>query len=161
MDIYKPKNKNIFIYINNIDYIIASISLFLMTIVALLAIFYRFILNDPLIWSDEFIKLLFAWFCFTSMSVIAKLSRHLRVDIIDNIVGNKPKIILRMFGNIFVLGTAILLLFYGIALCVSQFDNQFASIPISRVWSFASLPFGSILMSIQLIKLILEDYKNI
>ena len=104
MDIYKLIYKIIIIYVNNIDYIIASISLFLMTIIALLAIFYRFILNDPLIWSDECIKLLFAWFCFTSMSVIAKLSRHLRVDIIDNIVGNKLKIFLRMFGNIFVLG---------------------------------------------------------
>ena len=95
------------------------------------------------------------------MSVIAKLSRHLRVDIIDNIVGNKLKIFLRMFGNIFVLGTAVLLLFYGIGLCVSQFDNQFASMPISRAWSFAALPFGSFLMAIQLIKLIFEDYKNI
>ena len=161
MDIYKLKYKYIIKLVNKTDYIIASISLFLMTIVALLAIFYRFILNDPLIWSDEFIKLLFAWFCFTSMSVIAKLSRHLRVDIIDNIVGNKLKIFLRMFGNIFVLGTAVLLLFYGIGLCVSQFDNQFASMPISRAWSFAALPFGSFLMAIQLIKLIFEDYKNI
>ena len=161
MDIYKLKYKYIIKLVNKTDYIIASISLFLMTIVALLAIFYRFILNDPLIWSDEFIKLLFAWFCFTSMSVIAKLSRHLRVDIIDNIVGNKLKIFLRMFGNIFVLGTAVLLLFYGIGLCFSQFDNQFASMPISRAWSFAALPFGSFLMAIQLIKLIFEDYKNI
>ena len=161
MDIYKLKYKYIIKLVNKTDYIIASISLFLMTIVALLAIFYRFILNDPLIWSDEFIKLLFAWFCFTSMSVIAKLSRHLRVDIIDNIVGSKPKIFLRMFGNIFVLCTAILLLFYGIGLCFSQFDNQFASMPISRAWSFAALPFGSFLMAIQLIKLIFEDYKNI
>ncbi len=141
----------------DIDFHLASAALIVMTFIALLAVVFRFVLNDPFIWSDEAVKLVFAWFCFAGMSVIAKHTMHLRVDIVDHLVGPKLKTLLRLFGNLFVLGTAVLLLVTGAQLCFSQAGNQFASMPISRAWSFAALPVGALLMAFRLFPILRND----
>ena len=141
----------------NFDSLLASAALIVMTAIALTAVFFRFVLNDPFIWSDEAIKLVFAWFCFAGMSVIARRSMHLRVDVIDHLVGPRAKTMLRLFANLFVLGTAGLLFVTGVQLCFTQAGNQFASMPISRAWSFAALPIGALLMAQRVVVLVRAD----
>ena len=141
----------------NFDSLLASAALIVMTAIALTAVFFRFVLNDPFIWSDEAVKLVFAWFCFAGMSVIARRSMHLRVDVIDHLVGPRAKTILRLFANLFVLGTAGLLFVTGVQLCFTQAGNQFASMPISRAWSFAALPIGALLMAQRVVVLVRAD----
>lgn len=147
-------------FIGELDFLLASVSLLAMTIVALVAVFYRFILVNPLIWSDEAVKLIFAWFCFSGMSVVAKYTRHLRVDIIDHFAGPRLGTVFRLFANTFVLGTTVLLFVYGIGLCITQAGNQFASMPISRAWSFSALPVGAVLVGYQLIGLLRADIRT-
>ena len=141
----------------NFDALLASAALIAMTLIALTAVVFRFVLNDPFIWSDEAVKLVFAWFCFAGMSVIARHSMHLRVDVIDHLVGPRLKTSLRLFANLFVLGTAGLLFVTGIQLCISQAGNQFASMPISRAWSFAALPVGALFMAHRVLALVRAD----
>lgn len=139
------------------DALLASAALIVMTVIALTAVVFRFVLNDPFIWSDEAVKLVFAWFCFAGMSVIARRSMHLRVDVIDHFVGPRMKTGLRLFANLFVLGTAGLLFVTGVQLCITQAGNQFASMPISRAWSFAALPVGALLMAQRVLVLVRAD----
>ena len=148
-------------HIGKLDSFLASASLIVMTAVAIAGVFYRYVLNDPLIWSDEVIKLFFAWFCFTGMSVIARHGQHLRMDLISHFLPERLQVSLRLFGNLFVFGTALLLLGYGIKLCVSQVGNSFASIPISRAWSFAALPVGALMMASQLLPLVTKDIRSL
>ena len=140
-----------------LDTLLASAALIVMTVIALTAVFFRFVLNDPFIWSDEAVKLVFAWFCFAGMSVIARRTMHLRVDVIDHFVGHRLKTALRLFASLFVLGTAVLLFVTGIQLSLSQAGNQFASMPISRAWSFAALPVGALLMAHRVLVLVRAD----
>lgn len=148
-------------HFQKLDFYLASASLIAMTAVAIAGIFYRFVLNDPLIWSDEVAKLIFTWFCFTGMSVIARHGTHLRIDLISHFLPQRTQLSLRLFGNVFVFGTALLLLGYGLVLCVSQAGNSFSSIPISRAWSFAALPAGAVLMATQLLPLVSEDVRSL
>ena len=141
----------------NVDTLLASGALVVMTLIALTAVVFRFVLNDPFIWSDEAVKLVFAWFCFAGMSVIARYTMHLRVDVIDHLVGLRLKTLLRLFAHLFVLGTAVLLFVTGVQLCITQAGNQFASMPISRAWSFAALPVGALLMAYRLMALLRAD----
>ena len=141
----------------NLDSLLASAALIVMTLIALTAVVFRFVLNDPFIWSDEAVKLVFAWFCFAAMSVIARRSLHLRVDLIDHFVGPRMKTGLRLFANLFVLGAAGLLFVTGVQLCITQAGNQFASMPISRAWSFAALPVGALLMAHRVLVLVRAD----
>ena len=145
----------------HLDSLLASVALIAMTLIALTAVVFRFVLNDPFIWSDEAVKLVFAWFCFAGMSVIARRSLHLRVDVIDHLVGPGLKTTLRLFANLFVLGTAGLLFVTGVQLCITQAGNQFASMPISRAWSFAALPVGALFMAYRVVALVRADVREL
>jgi TRAP-type C4-dicarboxylate transport system permease small subunit len=142
----------------DLDYYLAALTLVSMTLVAVVAVFYRFVLNDPLLWSDELVKLLFTWFCFTGMSVVAKHTMHLRVDILDKYLSSTMAIALRAFSDMVILGVLTLLAVHGVRLCVGQASNQFASLPLSRAWSFSALPAGAVLMALRLAGQIVQEW---
>jgi TRAP-type C4-dicarboxylate transport system permease small subunit len=145
----------------DVDAVLAGATLVSMTGVAVVGVFYRFVLNDPLLWSDEVVKLLFTWFCFTGMSVVAKRGAHLRMDIFDFLLTLRIAGLLRLGSNAVVLTILLVLLVNGIELSVSQAGNQFASLPISRAWSFAALPVGAVLMVGRLLPLMLADVRGL
>ena len=145
----------------DLDYLLTALTLVSMTFVAVVAVFYRFVLNDPLLWSDELVKLLFTWFCFAGMSVVAQTSAHLRMDILDRLFGARPTLTLRLMSNAIVLAVLVILAVSGIKLSIAQVSNQFASLPISRAWSFAALPFGAGLMTCRLIPLMASDFHDL
>ncbi|MEQ8357066.1 MAG: TRAP transporter small permease [Kiloniellaceae bacterium] len=45
-------------------------------------IFFRFVLDRPLIWSEELIKLLLVWVTFVGAAVVSWDARHLNVDVL-------------------------------------------------------------------------------
>ena len=144
-----------------VDYLLAALTLLGMTAVAVLAVFYRFILNDPLLWADETVKLLFTWFCFMGMSVVAKTGAHLRMDIFDRLFSPRITLALRLMSNTVVLVILMVFCVDGIVLSMTQMSNQFASLPISRAWSFAALPVGAGLMTCRLVPLLCGDLRHL
>jgi TRAP-type transport system small permease protein len=144
-----------------IDVVLASASLLVMVGIALVNVFCRFVLNAPLLWGDEMVKLLFGWFCFTGMSVIAGRYQHLRIDLIDRILPERAALLNRLLGNAIVLLIGLILLVWGVSLAWSQLGNRFAAMPISRAWSFSALPVGALLMTLRLLPLIALDARRL
>jgi len=59
---------------------LAAIVLFtLIFVVVLLQIFFRYILNDPLIWSEELARYLFIWLCFVGWLIASRHNDHISV----------------------------------------------------------------------------------
>ena len=45
-------------------------------------VFFRFALDDPLIWSEELVRILLIWMTFVGAAVVCWDGRHLNVDVI-------------------------------------------------------------------------------
>lgn len=54
----------------------------IIVLLTLAQIFCRFVLDRPLIWSEELIKLLLVWITFVGAAVVSWDARHLNVDVI-------------------------------------------------------------------------------
>lgn len=74
---------------NILEYIVGVLIVFMTGIVAL-AVILRYVIGWPLIWSDELVRYLFIWFCFTGMAVATKNRQHIRVEFL--LVRLSPKV---------------------------------------------------------------------
>ena len=53
----------------------------IIVVLTLAQIFFRFVLSQPLIWSEELVRLLLVWATFVGAAVVAWDGRHLSVDV--------------------------------------------------------------------------------
>ncbi|WP_191991838.1 TRAP transporter small permease [Bacillus aerolatus] len=67
-------------WILNVDNIFASISLVLIISVTVVGVFMRFIVGEPLQWTEEMTLALFVWFTFLGASVVTKEDGHVGID---------------------------------------------------------------------------------
>jgi TRAP-type C4-dicarboxylate transport system permease small subunit len=50
--------------------------------------------------------------------------------------------------------------YYGIELVIFQIPQQTSALLISMFWPYLSVPVGTLLMMIQCVSLLIEDWKN-
>jgi len=67
-------------WIVNVDSIFASISLVLIISVSVVGVFMRFVLGEPLQWTEEMTLALFVWFTFLGASVVEKENGHVGIE---------------------------------------------------------------------------------
>ena len=67
-------------WIVKLDSIFASISLVLIISVSVIGVFMRFVLGEPLQWTEEMTLALFVWFTFLGASVVEKENGHVGIE---------------------------------------------------------------------------------
>lgn len=64
----------------HLDSVFASISLILIISVSVVGVFMRFVLGEPLKWTEEMTLALFVWFTFLGASVVEKDNGHVGIE---------------------------------------------------------------------------------
>jgi hypothetical protein len=53
-----------------------------MTLVAILGVFFRYIMQSPFMWTEEVARYLLVWLGFTAISIALRQDRHIKVELI-------------------------------------------------------------------------------
>ncbi|MFP8968425.1 TRAP transporter small permease [Pokkaliibacter sp. CJK22405] len=93
----------------------ALLGLCLTLMVALLAagVFFRYVLNDPLVWSESIAKLLIVWMTFIGTSVCFAENNAIRVDSLVECFSPKAKRAVRTLIDLITLGTIAYMAWLG------------------------------------------------
>ena len=127
----------------------------------LLAVFYRYVMNDPISWSRELIKISFLWTALLGVSFTFETDSHVVFDLIYNLLNERKKNYLRLAGNIIILVSLILL----IEPTISYFNFlKTTTTSIFRLrYDFVYSPFLVMLfmMIVRLFKKITKEFKTL
>ena len=52
----------------------------LILVIILVAVFFRYVVNHSLFWSDEVVRYLFVWFTLLGAALVLRDRRHIRVE---------------------------------------------------------------------------------
>jgi TRAP-type C4-dicarboxylate transport system permease small subunit len=136
----------------------------LMTLTVILQVLFRYILKNPLIWTEELARYLMLWMVFTGASCIIKKWDNIYVDFFINKLTKKPKEIVILIQKFLILG----LIVYSFYLCITIFPKVSVTqitpaLGISMLWPQAGIIVGFFLMGLQIVGVILDDIfkKNI
>ena len=121
-----------------------------MTFVTIIGVFYRYALNDPIIWSNESARFLMLWTGFLAINIAMRKGEHIRIDIIVNLLPSWMSKALGYIVDLLIGYFLILLLTKGWTMASNTMMTGF-TIPVSMFWVYVSVPLGALITLIQLL----------
>lgn len=120
-----------------------------MTLVAILGVFFRYIMQSPFMWTEEVARYLLVWMGFTAINIALRQDRHIKVEIIAKLV---PPVIAKIVSyvvDVLVAFFFIILLKQGYLLTVNNMMTA-STFHLSMSWILVAVPTAAALTLIQL-----------
>ncbi len=129
-----------------------AIMFFVMFAVSFLQVFFRYIMNDSLIWSEELARYLFVWISFLGGAVVMERGSHIRIDILESCIRGMPKKAILRVAKALSLAFLAALATSGFMIVGLTMDQPSAVMQIPMGLVYLAIPIGSLAMMIVLAK---------
>ena len=117
-----------------------------MLVVVSAQVWYRFVLNNPLAWSEEVARYLFVWLSFLGSAVGVRMNVHLGIDLVDKVLSSRNRQIMTVVVNLLMQIFLVVVIVWGIKILkVVQFQKS-ASLGIPMTYPYLAVPVGAGLM---------------
>lgn len=152
MSEFSNNGVRIIIYIYRLLYIAASfcgvILMILMILTLFAGVFSRYVLNDPIFWTDEFARIVLMWSIFMGAGLSFKRGStidHIHIDYFVSMLPPRYKGVSRKITWSICILFLIVLLIIGIRFFFQTISLQTAALEISKGFIYISLPIFSLM----------------
>ena len=111
-------------------------------------------------WSVDMAQLMFAWVCFIGADLAMRRVRHMGVDIVVDRLPKKVVNGIYILNNMLIMSFLLLVVYYGINLCIINAQRQFNTLPLSYSFVTASAPVGALLMMLTSIRRLVDHFQK-
>jgi TRAP-type C4-dicarboxylate transport system permease small subunit len=127
-----------------------------MTLDCILGVFFRYVVQDALTWTEETARYLMIWMGFLAMGLALREGGHIAVDIV--LERMPPRAQRAMVALVRLLGIAFLLAVIGAGwVLLTRVSGQRTPVlGISMLWPYLAIPVGCLLTAIEMVALMLR-----
>ena len=118
--------------------LLASIAIIVVVLAAFYGVISRYILNNPVAWSNEIATISFTWTVFLGAAAAWKNNKHIHLDLVYNFFPNKIKIISDWVKNIILAVFFLFVLYLSIQFTITAYNKPTAILRIP--FSYVDLP---------------------
>lgn len=111
----------------------------------------RYVLNDPLAWSEEFSRYSFVWITYIGCAYCVGINNHTRIDFLFAKLHRRVQAVLLVVGNLAAILTFAYILPKGFAYAVANYRFVTASMQIPMTYLYMVLPVGCALTILHLV----------
>ena len=116
------------------------------SVIIVVQVFFRYVLNSSIGWSDEIMGFLLVWITFTGAVLALEDRSHIGVDFLVNFFPVRYKWIIISFIDLLILIFLLIFTYNGGKLCIKLYSNYAISLPISMSIIYFVLPLSGFLM---------------
>ena len=121
----------------------------LMTILTFLQVVFRYVLEQPLSWSEEAARYMLMWATYTGASIAFYEGKHINATLFTDLCGARVKAALLLLADLFCLGFLLVFVYQGAI--VSQRVFQLGQFAPSMPWlpigfTYLAIPVGCFFM---------------
>lgn len=131
-----------------------------LVVIILYAVFMRYVLNAAPPWSEEIARYLMVWVAMLAMSSAMKRGQHIGLTFLVNRLGPRGQKVIRLFGNLAILGFFGVLFVKGIDMTIFVAPQRSPSTNIPMWIPYMAVPAGGFLMVVQTVALIFRQVKT-
>lgn len=135
---------------------LAGISLVLMTGFIAAQVFWRYVLNDSIVWTEPGSVMLMGWFIFLGAAVGVREGYHLSFDVLLYVLPKWLKNTCHTISDLAVVAFGCGMMWYGYQLAEKTAGNMLPSLHISGAFNFVPLILGGGLVVIFSIERVLR-----
>jgi TRAP-type C4-dicarboxylate transport system permease small subunit len=110
------------------------------------SVFFRYILNDSLVWAEELARYLFVWLTFIGSALALKEGLHMGVDLLLSALPGKLKTMLEIVINCLIAAFLIFSIKAGITVVQITMGNRSSALEIPMGFVYLAIPVGCSLM---------------
>ena len=128
----------------------------LLSIVALnvLAVFFRFVLSDPIGWTEETMRYAIVWATYLGAGSALWRGEHMVLDLIARFEGQMIHRILRALSLLAIAAFCIIILSVGYPLAMANARQVSPVMNISMFWPYLAIPVGCTLITLKALLLL-------
>ncbi len=131
-----------------------------MVVIISAQVWYRFILNDPLSWSEEAGRYLFVWISFMGAAAGVRYQVHLGIDLMDKILSPKQYKWVVILMNLIIQVFLLMIIYWGFKILgVIKFQES-PSMHISMRYPYMAVPVGAIFMFINSVRVMVTAIQD-
>ncbi len=131
-----------------------------MVVIIAAQVWYRFVLNDPLSWSEEAGRYLFVWISFMGAAAGVRYQVHLGIDLMDKLLSPGLYRWVVVLINLIIQVFLVVIIYWGFKILgVIKFQES-ASMHISMAYPYLAVPVGSIFMFINSVRVLVAALRN-
>lgn len=127
---------------------VAGAGLVAMTIIVFAQVFFRYVLNDSLLWVEPVAILLMSWFIFLGSAVGVHESFHMGFDVLLFFLPDSAGTWLRALSDLAVLAFSIGMTVYGWQLMARTWDSSVPVVGLPGGFTYMPLFAGGVLMTL-------------
>lgn len=141
-----------------IKYIVSTMLVFL-TILVVLQVTTRFVINVPLAWTEEIAKYLMIYIVFFGSGLAMRNNQHIAIDFMVEILKGKSKVLLEKV-ILWICGIfSVFLIYFGSQLTFRVIEQSTPTLQYSMAWAYAAIPLGALLMLLNIIAALIDPHE--
>jgi len=114
----------------------------LMTFVVLMQVFYRYVLSNPLAWTEELAIFAMIWMTFLVVPIAYRNGENVAIEIIRDLFKGRGQALIQLVLNLLVLLLLVVLLRQSILYVGRGMGSTIASLGIRAGWLYMIMPIG-------------------
>ena len=140
----------------------AVLGLTLLVLLVMLAqVFFRYVLNSSLQWSEELAVWSMVWMVFVGSVLLMRRSEHISITTVVRIVPRTVRPYLVIFNKVAALVFLVIVSYYGIEVFGGSFHAKSPSIGLSTRWIKLAIPTGAVLMAVVAVYSVTDDIRRL
>ncbi len=129
-----------------------------MLAIAVVHIFFRFVLNNSLNWSEELLKILLVWFCLLSTSVIAVNREHVSIVIFKDRMPEELNQFFTLLSQVLIYLASVMVVYIGVRMVMNNLERGTAALQIPYIFVYGAVPISFLVISIYELRNLIMDF---
>jgi TRAP-type transport system small permease protein len=135
-------------------------SILAIVVITVVAVWYRYVLNAPLAWTEQVSRILFVWSVFAGAAVLYRSVLHIIIDMFVLMLpeGGQRVVFWINHGLMFVCG--LMMLVYGLEISIGTWGQTFGALEITPASFYAAGPYCGALILIFWVEKIVDPARR-
>jgi TRAP-type C4-dicarboxylate transport system permease small subunit len=110
------------------------------------AVFWRYVLNDSIVWAEELARYLFVWISFLGGGLGVGTNIHVGVDSLVALLPARPKLVLQIAVELLIVAFTVVLIWVGWQFMMFGMRSSALLLPIKMGHVYMAVPAGGLVM---------------
>ncbi len=129
-----------------------------MTVSTLIGIVFRYVMINPLPWTEELARYTMIWMGLLAISMGVRRESHLGLNLIVKLLPALVQTGLKMISRILIAGFLFVLMIYGTKMAMNGFHQTMPALQIPMGFVLIAVPLSAMVSLVQLVLITLIDF---
>lgn len=139
--------------------VIVSTMILVFTVVILVSIFFRYVLNDSLVWSEQVCRYLYVWMVMLGMPIVYRAKGNVAFDLFYNKFSTRIKHLFHVITDLLIACFSGFLALQGLKYTILKGSTIITGINLPQGYLYVSQTIGGVIMILFVIEHIIFEVK--